>query len=102
VNAGRLTLTEAVEKLAALGSPQQIADFFQAEGIHGLVGHAHSCPVARYVQQVTGAGRVWVSPSREHNGGVGGVGNRYSCYLPRAVNDFALAFDNEEYRGLIQ
>ena len=96
-----ITLPDALNKLAALGSPQQIADFFLDEGILGTVGHANSCPVAHYVQQFSGLEATWISPSSDHIDGVAGISGTEAYLMPRVVNDFALAFDNEEYKDLI-
>jgi hypothetical protein len=45
---------EVIDKLQALGSAAQIADFFAAEGITGQLKEAERCPVANYIARETG------------------------------------------------
>jgi hypothetical protein len=42
-------ITEQLDKLVALGSPEQIRDFFQAEQITGMRGRADRCPIQQYL-----------------------------------------------------
>lgn len=50
----RPSIQEVADKLAAIGSPEQIAHFFETEGIKGYKGEADHCPVANYVRRETG------------------------------------------------
>jgi hypothetical protein len=47
-------LSAAMDKLAAQGSPNQIANFFRTEGIQGNPGRAYQCPVAMYGNRALG------------------------------------------------
>lgn len=48
------TVSELVDKLKTLGSPDQIALFFESEGIKGQPGNGSSCAIAEYVKRETG------------------------------------------------
>lgn len=45
---------EVIDKLQALGSAGQIAQFLEDQGITGRVKEAESCPVANYIARQTG------------------------------------------------
>jgi hypothetical protein len=45
---------DVIAKLQALGSPRQIAAFFESEGVTGYVKSAYACPVANYLVRETG------------------------------------------------
>lgn len=47
-------LTAVMDKLAAQGSPRQIANFLRMEGIQGNPGRAYQCPVAMYGNRALG------------------------------------------------
>lgn len=99
-----LTVPEALAKLEALGNPDRIANFFRYEGILGHRRKMAYCPVARWLQKVTGVDNVWVAPCPI--GRVAWVGSTphfqrdEGWKLPRAVNKFALYFDAGEYEDL--
>lgn len=56
------TLTHVVDKLHTLGSADQIALFFQQQGVTGLPSSARFCPVAEHISRETGS--YWVLVSR--------------------------------------
>ena len=45
------TVTDALQKLEALGSPAQIRDYFVHEEIHGIRQSGSTCPVRRYLDR---------------------------------------------------
>lgn len=51
----KATVREATDKLAALGGADQIALFFEQEGITGFLQEANRCPVALYLERETNA-----------------------------------------------
>lgn len=56
----RPTVTEVVAKLNTYGSADQLAAFFEQEGVTGERAEAHHCPVALYVKgQNGGEASVW-------------------------------------------
>lgn len=106
-------LSEVLDKLGALGSADQVADFLRQRRIRGKRAEMDSCPVARYAWRVLGI-KAWINPfdalaaingELPVTGGSAGVGE-YDCHqadevkLPEAVNDFAVAFDAGKYEDL--
>lgn len=53
----------AWDKLAQFQTPEQLRQFFQDEGIKGIVGHAAKCPIATWMQQTTQVRQVTVAGS---------------------------------------
>jgi hypothetical protein len=90
----REAVNTVLAKLAAIGSSRQIAEFFEREGITGLVGYSISCPVANYVRREAGAMVI--------------VGARFWSFpfvlgqnpIPDVVGDFVCHFDRGEWPQL--
>jgi hypothetical protein len=57
------TVPEVLDKLNSLGSPDQIALFFQQEGIQAEPGRSETCAVAEYIRQETQVSKVIVTPT---------------------------------------
>jgi hypothetical protein len=95
-------LNDTLGKLEALGSADQIADFFRQERIRGHKKGLWSCPVARYLYREVNA-PVWVGPERGHQGlaGLDVMLCTVETNLPDHVNEFALKFDEGVYGDLI-
>jgi hypothetical protein len=55
------TVAEVIDKLQALGSANQIAQFLSGEGITGVRTLLNSCPIANYLKRETGAEKVRVN-----------------------------------------
>ena len=55
------TIGDCIDKLQALGSSQQIADFFEQEGIRGTRKNSFKCAAAVYLKRETGLDRMCVS-----------------------------------------
>lgn len=108
----RVKVTEWLEELKSLGSPDAIATHFESIGIKGKTGESSACPVAVYVNNklaelvMTGdvpadshatVGATWVT--------VYNPDNSYACYdveLPAVVVTFVINFDGREYPNLIE
>jgi hypothetical protein len=93
-------VTDALGKLAALGSPNQIADHLAERGIGGMQYRTRQCPVARYVDataglQVNVINTVWSFPEVTH------MASGYHP-VPDVVTAFVRGFDNGDYPHLIQ
>jgi len=93
-------VTDALGKLAALGSPNQIADHLAERGIGGMQYRTRQCPVARYVDVATGwrvnvINTVWSFPEVTH------MASGYRP-VPAVVTAFVCGFDNGDYPHLIQ
>lgn len=101
------TLPELLDKLAALGSTAQIADFLRQEQIQGRPLSVRRCPVARYLQRELKQA-VWVlpntSPDPKYDPGGAGIDNGSSevTPLPDLINTFANEFDECAYPDLIR
>ena len=100
-------LNDTLGKLEALGSADQIADFFRQERIRGTQKSPWACPVARYLNREVEAARIWVGPDLM-NKGIAGLDDGWNTVeigertnLPDHVNEFALKFDNGVYEDLI-
>lgn len=99
-------LSGALDKLAALGSPDQIALFLAEQGIKGVQDEVSLCPVAKFVQREIEC-EVWINPLTSGKAvGHAGFGDDpefgVSVNLPESVNAFAHAFDNSLYEYLIE
>lgn len=97
------TVPELLNKLAAHGSAQQIADYFRQEGIQGRPRQGTQCPVARLITRETG-GQGTVAPTtnaaEDPSFASSGYGPGYP--MPSVVNEFALQFDKGTYEDLIE
>lgn len=85
---------EALDKLAALGSADQIRDFFFQEQIYGCCG-SRDCPVSNYLFKETG--HRYEVGSKElyaHND------NTTSVRHPHVVAQFVSRFDAGRYEEL--
>lgn len=51
----------AFDKLAQFDTVYDLCNFFQDEGIKGVVQNASKCPIATWMQEATGAGMVTVA-----------------------------------------
>lgn len=47
-------LSNALQRLEDLGSPDAVAAYFRERGIRGARDHAHLCPVSRYLTATLG------------------------------------------------
>lgn len=93
------TIPELLGKLEALGDPQQIAYFFEGEGIKAKPCGSHTCAVAVYLIRETGEDLavgelqciVWRNgkiPNETHD-------------LPLPVRDFISEFDDLDFPELV-
>ena len=106
-------LEDALGKLAAQGSSQQIAAYFEREDIVGYRLTVSRCPVANYLRQTLGdvqddlkvfprTNIVNEACGEAHlRGRQGGVTVSTSAYLPQEVAKFALEFDRGMYSTLV-
>jgi hypothetical protein len=106
------TIPEALNKLVAQGSPDQIALFLEQQGIQAIPSCSDRCAIADYVVATTGI-TVGVTPSLtttaiDENGErvphtlVGWVRARTGGFpLPEVLSDLAKKFDRREYPNLI-
>lgn len=95
-------LSDTLGKLEALGSADQIADFFRQERIRGHKKNIWSCPVARYLYRELNF-PVWVGPELDDEGlaGLDDGWHVVETNLPDHVNEFAIKFDVGVYEDLI-
>lgn len=103
------TVPELLDKLAALGSADQIALHFADLGILAQPCRAGHCAVAVYLQRATGIGSGDTADSEGLNVGLGvasiwrdsmsGAAEDYP--LPVVVSEFVGNFDNLDYPGLV-
>lgn len=90
----------AMDKLAALGSSQAIAEFLQVEGVTGMRDYGHACPVSWYLRRATGW-RATVSPTawslraRDLPAGM-----RRRSRTPQPIREFIVDFDGGRYPEL--
>lgn len=91
-------IAEALGKLYALGSPDQMAVYLEAEQITGRPGMTYSCPVAKYLTRETGqamsAGAMYAFPSTNTDHAM--------VKMPRMVREFIARFDARSYPRLIE
>ena len=92
------TIPEVLDKLAALGHPDQIALHLQEQGIVAVPCKTNFCAIALYLHQQTGRD---VAVGEEH----AAVWN--SCMpddlypLPQSVREFVKLFDGLKYPDLV-
>lgn len=99
LNDHRPTVTEVVAKLQTYGSADQLAAFFEQEGVCGNRDLASSCPVANYTRSQIGA-RVIASQSYVL---ADSDGSDFVDLDPgTAVPEFITKFDRGEYPALVQ
>lgn len=104
----RPTVAEVVDKLAALGSGQQIAQFFEERGIVGSMGWSDTCPVANYIRRETGrwvqAGIFTVSSPGVFavEEGAFTLDVKDQVALPEPIMDFIVDFDRGKYPRLVK
>lgn len=101
------TIKECLDRLAALGTADKIADLLAESNIKGYQGNGFECAIARYIKRE-------VSPGPEEHIGVGGMGVREIRELgdgfcqetlhrnPSAVSEFIRNFDDGRYPGLVE
>lgn len=88
-------ITDALDKLAAHGTPRQIADYLFDEGHVGFRRVANACPVARYVRSVTGhcvdvGSSAWC----------GTLATSLDSPVPPDIGAFIVGFDHGAYPEL--
>lgn len=93
-------VTELLEKLEALGSADQIRDYFVQEQIHGLRWMERACPVHTYLVH-----RLHCSSEQIRVSGVQARVSHSVCtdsrvMLPREVATFVRNFDCAQYPEL--
>lgn len=91
-------LSDGVAKLAAQGSPHQIAHYLQNQGVTGVRGQAYECPVARYLDARLGISEsaVLVNLVRA---GVPLMG--ITMRIPSEVGVFIREFDGGQFNELL-
>lgn len=89
-----LTVTEALEKLAAEGDPDRIATYLTEHG-HKGGHHTSTCPVASYLRASTGW-RVNIAPTIYVVPGAHAV----AANLPDVIGQFVRRFDESRYPAL--
>lgn len=98
------SVPEVLDKLAALGSARQIADFLLEQEMKAYPVRVNACAVAVYLQKETGM-QVTVHPGHFLDetmiGQVNIPGQRTPVNLPKAVQKFACEFDRWTYPDLI-
>lgn len=92
------TVGEVLDKLAALGSPRQIASHFEQAGVRGRRGRAHTCPLAQYLAVETGHQVAVTWSTATYCDRDGAIETR----LPGPVSEFAGNFDQGFYPRLIE
>lgn len=93
-----MTIPEALDKLAAEGDADHIADFLRTHGHFGVwsadMAVSTTCPIARYLH-ANGA------PGARVYGATWG-GDRVRGWLPEPISDFVNNFDLGHYPELIE
>lgn len=101
------TIQECLDRLAALGTADKIAELLAESNIKGYQGNGFECAIARYIKRE-------VSPGPREHIGVGGNGVREIRELgdgycretlhrnPSAVSEFIRNFDDGRYPGLVE
>jgi hypothetical protein len=92
----RSSVLEVVNKLRALGSARQIADFLGGAGITGVKGVPGACPLAVYIEKQTGV-RVSVGEDFMFIGNVMASANVYG-----PLHDFVREFDKGSFPELVE
>lgn len=94
----RPTLTEVIDKLQTYGTANQLAAFFEEQGVCGVRGKTTACPIARHVGAVVGApvsvSAYYVMAKTE--------GYDEVMIGETMLTDFISAFDRGEYPALEQ
>lgn len=103
-----MNLDEALHSLDSFKTPAQIRDFFLEEGIMGQKGRPRHCPVAQYLQKMTGqetigcsVGSAWTQDqATERPGRL--VKDKIIGFPNNNITKFIAKFDNNEYPELIE
>lgn len=98
----RVTVQQAVDSLAALGTSDDIATYLITHNYTGPRKMAARCPISRYIRDVTG--ESWVTVG--HNwanapSAMPGYPESGSVQLPENVRAFLTNFDRGRYDDLI-
>lgn len=101
------TAAEVVDKLITIGSAEQIALFFEEQGIKGEVASSSSCAIAEYVKLATGEGLVhsfWgqVTVCDPIEGSSAGTTRERVSHESVLLDNFMAKFDNGCYPNLIK
>lgn len=104
----KMTLEQAIERLAKFETPDGIAAFLRREGIQGRQANPNDCPLANWFKQATGNPDVTVtSRSVQYfqtvNGSPNGTDGRWLAEympLPEAATQFIRKFDCGRYKYL--
>lgn len=95
------TVLEVVEKLAAQGSADQIAAFFESERVTGARKFAQGCPVAHYTESQTGR-LIRASPESVHTVYRHDEPCQYAVLSGQGpVAEFMVKFDGGAYPELV-
>lgn len=93
------TVSEAIEKLASAGTPDQIALELESHNIRAVRDCATSCAVAEYLCKVTNVDTaVYVASGIRHADST--TWGRI-CDTPENVGEFIRRFDDGRYPNLI-
>ena len=102
----RELIEERLGKLGALGSPDQIRDFFVEKRVTGQAGHSGSCVVARYLlREMRASNLLHVSYFAVNSGGITfrtGASAVDATFIKVVgpVSDLICAFDEHQYPEL--
>ena len=99
VDESRPTPAEVLDKLGALGSARQIADYLAAQGVTGWPSLANRCPVSQWVLAESGL-RISLSKSGWDLWAPDDLMAERVGATPEPVGEFIVAFDNGAYREL--
>lgn len=94
-----VVLAEALDKLAAEGSPEHIARFLDQHRVKGRIGSPVSCPIATYLDRLVDTNEYTiVGPMGAHvvrdSGRACEPFDLYSVDLPAPVAEFVAQFDD--------
>jgi hypothetical protein len=108
----------ALDRAAACGSQDEIAEFFRDRRILAVPGRCHSCVIARYLRhELPGLEYMAVLPDRESSCGIVQAYTRsgfdretedwallplWTLPLPAVLNEFAISFDDSSYPFLVE
>ena len=90
-------LSDGLAKLAAQGSPAQIAHYLQREGVTGFRGQAYQCPVAHYLGDQLGVPDAVLVV----RGGTGVPLMGITMMTPPEVTGFVEDFDGGQFNELL-
>lgn len=98
----KVTAQDAVDTLARLGGPDDIATYLITHNYTGPRKMAAKCPVSRYLKDVTGepwvtVGHNWVNTPNN----LPGYPESTSVQIPQDVKTFINRFDSGTYDDLI-